>query len=381
MGFEVEIVKYAPPGNGLGYYKGKAVFVPAAAVGDVVRVFTLKEKKRFIIAGIETVVSPSAERIEAACPHYNVCGGCSLMHLPYKKQIDLKQQMMADVFNGASLQINPDILPCQRDQQFRYRSQLKCSNGFVGYSEKHRHHVFEVTECLILAQGIQKTLPVLKRLGRMHCEFRLLESSLNGDVSLTVSENGLSNPVPGFPQLIKEDYGFGEIELNSDSFSQSNPLTTRSIIEDLLAASEDCESACELYCGSGTFSIPLAKKMNRLVGFDVDPKAIETAKKNAERHDLNHATFNKANLEKNVEIPSVDMILVDPPRKGLSQTALSKIGRSGASKLLYVSCDPATLARDASILIKDYRFNIDFIRGYDMYCHSTHLEALATFIR
>lgn len=381
VSFQVEISKYAPPGHGLGYYNGKAVFVPATAVGDVVNVIGVREKKRFITASLIEIVSPSADRITAECPHYDLCGGCSLMHLPYAKQIELKQQLLRETFQQFALSVNPVVIPSPHRKEFRFRSQLKCSDSIVGFSKRNSNQVFNLTDCLVLSRGIQHHIGQIKQLGRSQCEFHFLASLSEGTVALTITENGRNHPVPGFPSSVIEDYGFGSVLLHSSGFAQSNPFVTRMIIDALLVESRGAKEICELYCGCGTFSIPLARQVERLVGIDIDKKSVETAEKNAARNRLKNTHFQRMNLEKKRVPIEADTIVVDPPRKGLTQTALHRIGQSKAERLLYVSCHPATLARDASSLVTEQGFEMTDLKGYDMYCHSTHLETLAIFRR
>lgn len=381
MSFQVEICKYVPPGDGLGYYNGKAVFVSAVATGDVVKVDPVKEKKRFIIASPIEIVSPSPDRIPAECPHYQFCGGCSLMHLPYQKQVELKQQMLRETFEQSEILVNPTVVPAPQQKEFRFRSQIRCHDSIVGFSKRNSNQVFDLTDCLVVSPGIQHHIGQIKQLGRSQCEFHFLESLSEGTVALTITENSRKHSVPGFPPSVNEDYGYGSVTLHSSGFAQSNPFVTRMIIDALLVESRDAKEIYELYCGCGTFSIPLAGQVERLVGFDINRESIETAEKNAARNRLENTLFQTMNLEKKRVPIKADTIVVDPPRKGLTQTALHRIGQSRAERLLYVSCHPATLARDASSLVNEYGFEMTDLKGYDMYCHSTHLEALAIFRR
>ncbi len=180
MLFEVEITKYVPPGDGFAIHNNKAVFVPAAAVGDVVSVYTVKEKNKFIIAAIKDIISPSQDRIDANCPHYSLCGGCSLLHLDYQNQLALKKQMLKEVFSNHHLEIEPDIISSPEKNNFRYRTQLRCIGGKIGFSERNSNKVVEISDCRILSKGISDTLAKLKRLGRTGCEYMLLESQVCG---------------------------------------------------------------------------------------------------------------------------------------------------------------------------------------------------------
>lgn len=370
-----------PPGDGLGYYNGKAVFVPATAVGDIVKVDVIKEKKRLIIASLAEIESPSPDRTQPSCPHYESCGGCSLMHFSYEYQLALKKQMLQEVLKNNRLALNPKIIPSPREDRFRFRAQLKCQGGIVGFSERRGNRVVEVSNCQTLSQEILEQLDPLKRLGYSQAEFLLLASTIDGQVSASIQQTGPASPLPGFPNTIEEDYGFGTICLSSSGFAQSNPFITRLITKELVENCKNTGAICELYCGSGTFSIPMARQTDTFYGFDFSATAIEMAKNNAQKNGFNHAKFKCVNLDKDISIPPVETIMADPPRKGLSKKVLNAIGRSKAQNLLYVSCNPSTLARDINKLRDSSGFTPVSLTAYDMYCHATHLEAFAVLRR
>ncbi len=381
MQFDLEITKYIPPGDGFGIHEGRAVFVPATAIGDVVRVYAVKEKKRFIIAVLKEVLTPAPDRLEAPCPHYTQCGGCSLMHLGYEKQIELKTEMLREILNNHGIEIAAEIVPPSKRTAFRHRTQVRCELGRIGFSERGDNRVVDVPGCLILSPGILAAFNRISKLGAAKSEYLLLESSDSGAVAAAVFNEKHSVPLPGFPSSVEEDYGFGAIELPVCEFAQSNPFTTGQIVADLVGACEGAKRICELYCGCGTFSIPVALKANEFLGYDISKNSIKAAKKNAARHHLDNTVFKSGNLEKASRLPKVETIIVDPPRKGLGKNIIGQIGRSKASKLVYISCNPSTLARDLKSLRDRHGFRISRITGYDMYCHSTHLEVFAVLIR
>jgi 23S rRNA (uracil1939-C5)-methyltransferase len=381
MRFQVEITKMVPPGDGFGYYGEKVVFVPETTTGDVVEVTGIKVKKNFIIASLEQVLSPGPDRVEASCPHYDSCGGCSLMHLSYEHQLRLKQEMLKEVFVRQELDMDPDFVPSPSEYQSRFRTKLKCQDRTIGFSDKNSHKITAIPNCKILSSGIMEKLESLAALGRNNCEFSLIQSRARGEIAVSVTEGGKLGPLPGHPTTIVEDYGFGPLELSSRGFAQSNPLITELIIKNLIQRVNGSDEICELYCGCGTFSIPLAKRVERLVGIDINDGSIKTAEENASLNSLDNTEFISANLEKEITLPKCSTFVADPPRKGLSASLLNKIGKSKASRFLYVSCNPATLTRDARALIQTHAFRLTQLTGFDMYCHSTHCEALAIFER
>ncbi len=381
MQFELEITKFVPPGDGQGIHNSKTVIVPGTAPGDVVRVYSLKENKNSISAALQEVLTSSTDRCDPPCPHFHLCGGCSLMHLNYERQQDLKSQMLSEVLKSNGIDSRPSLFPSPTSFNFRYKTRVRCVNGRLGFSERYSNRVVEIPECKILSRDISSALLQISSLGRANTEFHLLQSQHTGEVAVSVLEGNSLVPLPGFVSSIEEDYGFGPLTLHSHGFAQSNPFVTTEIIRDLQAACLNAERVLELFCGCGTFSLVLAGLASRFYGHDVSPLAIQTAKLNFERLHLLNGEFKAGDLNRLKKLPIADTIVVDPPRKGMGKHVCRLINRSKAAKLVYVSCNPASLARDIRELIGQGGFKLDVLKGYDMYCHATHLELLAVLSR
>jgi 23S rRNA (uracil1939-C5)-methyltransferase len=379
--FELEITKSVPPGDGFGIHNGKGVIVPATTPGDVVRVYSLKESKKIISAALQEVLIPSPDRCDPPCPHFHLCGGCSLMHLSYQQQLDLKKRMLIDILKSNGVDWTPLVRPSPATFNFRYKTRVRCVDGRLGFSERYSNRIVEIPDCKILSREISSTLLQIGSLGRANTEFHLLQSQKTGTVAVSVLEGKKLIPLPGFEPSVEEDYGFGSLTLHSHGFVQSNPFITTEIIEDLQNVSRDSERVCELFCGCGTFSLVLAGSASRLYGYDVSPLAIQTAKTNFLRSNLSNGEFFAGDLNRLKKLPLVNTIVADPPRKGLGKHVCRLINRSKAEKLIYVSCNPTSLARDIRELTGQGGFRLDELKGYDMYCHATHLELLAVLKR
>jgi 23S rRNA (uracil1939-C5)-methyltransferase len=203
------------------------------------------------------------------------------MHLSYANQIALKQRLLTEAFSNQQLAETLLFIASPRAFRFRYRTNVKLEDGIIGFSAKHSHQLVDIHDCRILSQGLVDRLPNLLKLGRNHCEFSLLASSQSADIAISVTENTHLVPLPGYPSSLQEDYGFGAITLNSDGFAQSNPFVTKLICTELLRHVRPADRVWDLYCGCGTFSIPLAQQVETLVGFDISKKSIATAAQNA----------------------------------------------------------------------------------------------------
>lgn len=381
MLFEVKIEKYAPPGNGLGYFQEKAVFVPCTMKGDVVLVSPVKTKKTHIFARVVKILTPARGRIDPQCPHYEFCGACSLLHMNLEDQISLKKSMLLEMLERSDLLTEITMVSAPAGEHFRYRAQLSFKEGTLGFSRRNSHQMIAMPECRVLSRGIKGNLNRLPLKRSKNQEFMLLESKSNQAVAAAIIGGKKGSIVPGFPGSVVENYGYGEIELRCQDFAQSNPAVTGKVIEKILDFVDDSKLITELYCGSGTFSMPLAGKATKVFAYEQSREAIRMAKKNAQKHGLDNIEFEAVDLNKKKFNMGVDIIVTNPPRIGMAATVLNKIVDSTASCLIYISCNPATMIRDIKTLINQGEFRLHEVTGFDMYVHTTHLEVVAILNR
>ena len=382
----VVIEKYAPPGNGLGFYQEKAVFVPQTAVGDEVLVRVEKEKKRYIIGRLEEVVKSGPKRRKVPCPHYAECGGCDLLHLPYRDQLELKQEMLVQVLAGAGIQATVNMVAAPSEFHYRHRALFRRDpeTGEFGFLRRRSHQVAVVPDCLVLAQGLTnllKELTVSPYLPKKTTACYGLASA-GGDFA-AVADNGCNyQAIPGIQETVTENYGFGDLELAASGFAQANPAITRLMIGDLLKYCADVRDVAELYGGSGTFSLPLASIARNLTVYESDSAATARGRRNAARNGLENVHVVSGRVEKKALPKALDTLVVDPPRSGLQPVIIEKMVKSRALQLIYISCNPATLARDlARLKAFSNGFNLDSLSAYDMYAGTTHLEVMAVLKR
>ncbi|MCK5539344.1 MAG: class I SAM-dependent RNA methyltransferase [Deltaproteobacteria bacterium] len=380
------IEKYAPPGNGLGFYQDKAVFVPQTAVGDEVLLTIEKEKKRYIIGRLEEVVKPGSKRRKVPCPYYVVCGGCDLLHLSYSDQLALKKEMLVQVLAGAGILEAVNMVAAPSEFYYRHRALFRSDHetGDFGFLRRRSHQVAVVPDCLVLAQGLKnllKELAVSPDLPKKTTACYGLASS-GEDFAAAVKIGRNFQVLPGIPETVMENYGFGDLELAASGFAQVNPAITRLMISDLLQYCVDVREVSELYGGSGTFSLPLATIARNLTVYESDHAAAARGRRNAARNGLENVRIVSGRVEKKALPKALDTLVVDPPRSGLQPVIIEKMVKSRASQLVYISCNPATLARDlARLKAFDNGFTLDSLNAYDMYAGTTHLEVMAVLKR
>ncbi|MBN2810047.1 MAG: class I SAM-dependent RNA methyltransferase [Deltaproteobacteria bacterium] len=382
----VVIEKYAPPGNGLGFYQDKAVFVPQTAVGDEVLIRVEKEKKRYLLGSLAEIIKPGPDRRQEPCPHYAECGGCDLLHLPYSAQLALKKEMLNQVLTGVGITTSVKMVAAPNEFAYRHRAHFRRDpqSGNFGFLRRRSHQVATIPACLILAPALANMLENLSRAKGLSSAITACYGLAgSGGACAAAAENGHRLvAIPGYAESVMENYGFGELELAASGFAQANPAVTRLMLQDLSNVCRKEGTAAELYGGSGTFSLALANLVKDLTVYESDPKAAARGQRNVARNGLKNVKFVSGRVENKSLPANLDILLVDPPRTGLDAQVVEKIVHSRASKLIYVSCNPATLARDLGRLNNFADgFILKSLAAYDMYAGTTHLEVMALLER
>ncbi len=426
-------------GEGIGKIEGFTVFVKDALPQEKVSVKIVKVKKNFAYGRLMEIIEPSENRVQPKCGVYKRCGGCSLQHLSYEAQLDFKTKKVYDALTRIGGFKNPTVeRAVGMDNPFYYRNKAqfpvgKDKNGVkIGFYAPRSHDIVDVEECIIqnkinrqindiircfiTEEGIE---PYDESTGRgllRHIVTRV--GFVTGEVLVCLVVNG--RKIPSSEKLVKKlrdikgvkgivlnvntkktnvilgdeiivlwgqnfitDYiGNVKFEVSIKSFYQVNPLQTKVLYEKALelAGLSGDENVLDLYCGIGTISLFLAQKAKNVIGIEIVEQAVKDAERNAEINGFKNARFIAGSAEE--VIPDIykngfkpDLIVVDPPRKGCDSVVIDTIVKMSPQKVVYVSCDPSTLARDLKILCeRGYKF--DKVHVVDQFCHSTHVETV-----
>ena len=384
--FRLTVEKFAPPGNGLGFYGGKAVFVSAAVPGDELEVVVEKEKKNYIIGSLKTILKASPDRCRVPCSVYMECGGCDLLHLDYSRQTSLKLEMLNEILRRAGIDCVCSLIPAPGQRGWRHRARFHYDPKLnrLGFRARRRHHVVPVNRCLALDKELISLAEKLTRDETLPPD----ATGVSGLVSSRkeVAAQGWREkqmiPLGRIATLVRENYGCGEMVLSAAGFAQANPGVVSLMLEDLKKHCPRVGNTMELYGGSGTFSLFLAAISRQVTVCESDRAAATRGRENAARNGRDNVRVIHVPSEK-VRFPAaVDLVFVDPPRSGLSPLVRRKILASGASRLVYVSCNPATLARDLAAFAQETEgFRVRRLTAFDMYPGTTHLETIAYLSR
>jgi tRNA/tmRNA/rRNA uracil-C5-methylase (TrmA/RlmC/RlmD family) len=361
----VEIVDIAFGGEGVARLEDFVIFVPFVAPGERVEVEITEVKKRFARARLLQVTKPAAERVDAPCRYFGQCGGCQYQHLTYPAQLRIKHKQVADQFQrigGLSPELVEAVVPCP--QPFGYRNRImirsqwdKVKQGLsIGFIRSDSRLVVDIEEC------------------------RIAEPALNQEI-LRVRARP---PPKGGLKVVLRVPPEGWV-VPPDSFFQNNFFLLPGLVDVVRERlrSSGARHLADIYCGVGFFSIELASIVDSFVGVEYDQMAIKAARRNAASRGITNGEFIAGAAEE--LLPSLlsrlqansTTVLLDPPRKGCRPEMLDALRQTRPAQLIYVSCHPATMARDLNILCAGDVFRIARMVPLDMFPQTAHIECVA----
>lgn len=340
----------------------------------------IREKKgKTAFAEIVEVLEPGTDRITPLCQYFGRCGGCDFQQMTYQAQLKAKVGIIRDCLKRlGKIELESEIPIIASPKDFGYRSRAQwhadTRHQKIGYFKRYSHNIIDIETCPILDKKLQETLVNLRQTLKweeLWAELIEIETATNGEqVSLYSTE--IIEPT----EKIGFEVSGNRYLYDAESFFQGNPLLIEDLIKTAVEGAKG-ETALDLYCGVGLFSLPLARNFAKVIGIEANEKAIEFAKENAELTRLGNIEFYAENtgewLTENT-LQNVDFILLDPPRTGAEKETIEKILQLKPKQISYVSCDPATLARDLRILTENY--SIESITALDLFPQTHHVETV-----
>ncbi len=422
-------------GRGIARIDGKAVFVEGALPGEVVAITTLKRKPTYEIARADSIAKPNAARVQPQCPHFGVCGGCSLQHFDAAAQVAAKQRTLEDALWHIGRVRPGQMLPPIHGPAWEYRHRARLSvrhvakkgGVLIGFHERKSSYVADMTSCAVLPRRISDLLPKLRVLiGGLTVRDRLPQIELAvGDgadaahalvlrilaplatadeaalvafadahgVQFYLQPGGPGTVAPLRPSPPTLAYVLPEFGLrfpySPTEFTQVNPAINRVLVRRALALLDPRpnDRIADFFCGIGNFTLPIARRGADVVGIEGSAALVQRAADNAAANGLAaRATFRVADLfaatpESLEALGPLDKILVDPPREGAIALVKALPGDGAPRRIVYASCSPATLARDAAVLVHDHGYALAAAGVVNMFPHTAHVESIAMFTR
>lgn len=431
---------YASGGEGVARIEGMAVFVMGALRGERADVFIEHVGHSAAWGRVERLRSPSPARVEPDCPYFGRCGGCQLRHMTYAEELEAKRRRVEDALRrigGAELAVDV-IHGAENTLRYRNKVQFPVAQGAIGYYQGGTHRVVDIDDCLLqpeldtacraAVKGWMENFRVPaydERTGKGLVRHLFLRTNAAGEALCCVAANGRKLPregelvdalraaAPGLAGVVlsvntqktnvilgrefrtlwgrdwlEEELCGHVFRLSVPSFFQVNREQTQVLYRRALefAALTGTETVVELYCGIGTISLTLAERAGQVIGVEVVPQAVEDARENARRGGLEDKTRfecgDAAELAARLEEEGVrpDVVVVDPPRKGLAAEAVQAIARLAPDRVVYVSCDPATLARDVKRLA-ELGYDPARAEAVDLFPRTAHVETIVLLQR
>ena len=383
MNLEVEVERILPGGMGLAHAGGKTVFVSLAAPGDRLRVRVDCEQGNVLFASIEEIITPSPLRVEPPCPYFGRCGGCDFQQLAYDAQLTAKAEMIRDCLHRiARLENVPEIVVTPSPNVWRYRMratwQIDREQRTIGYYERGSRRVCDVADCAVLQPDLEEKLERVRA-----TEWREIPEELK-HLDVVAGENGVSF-APSFAAFQTSELslrvGDEVYQYNAETFFQINPSLLGALIEFALADAVG-ERGLDLYSGVGLFTLPLARRFESVVAVEANSAAARFARRNLQHADLTNTRIITATVTdwfRNGSMDAVDFVLLDPPRAGAESAVINGILRLKALRICYVSCDPATLARDLKKLMAG-GYMVQSLRAFDLFPQTHHVETVVHLV-
>ncbi len=415
----IDALSHGPAG--VGRVDGKVIFVPGTVPGDVVEVVIDEEKKRYATGHVVQLLQPSAQRRTPPCPYVARCGGCPWQHVSYAEQLRAKEMTVQEQLRRIGGIAEPPILPiipAPQEWHYRHRIRLHGQDGRFGFSPPHSHEVVEIESCLIAREDVAAQLDTARTWGAtLRTAVRQIEI-LGGEPSASISSIVLVGTADGsfqpqdaetctiflaaHPQIAglvlvgdrwRRSWGnmavsfvpeadSGTLQVNHGTFTQVNPAGNRALITSVLTlgAFHNQQKVIELYCGAGNLSLPIARRVHSLIGIEHDREAVADAHANAARMGQTNTRFITASVYAGIqqllrEGVQGDVIVLDPPRAGVAEV-IDAVPRFGARAVIYVSCDPATLARDLRRL-HTHGYRLHAVQPVDLFPQTYHVETVA----
>ncbi|MCB1559579.1 MAG: 23S rRNA (uracil(1939)-C(5))-methyltransferase RlmD [Xanthomonadales bacterium] len=427
--FEIEITDLSHDGRGVGRRDGKTVFVAGALAGETVRARQTRRHRSFDEAQVLEVLTPSPDRVDPKCPHYEMCGGCALQHLAEAKQIEAKQHVLLENLSRIG-EVKPEnVLAPLSDQRWGYRRKARLGvkwvaqkqRAIVGFRERNPRFVADLSRCEVLTPSVGERIEALSELvtsmdarerlpqieiaagdDAVALVFRHLEPLSDADIDrlrafakdtglvIYLQPKGIDTVHP-LDEPVALRFRIPAADLTLDflplDFVQVNAGMNQKMIAQALSLLDPQadDRVLDLFCGLGNFTLPIARRAGQVVGVEGDDGLVARARDNAANNGIGNAEFHAADLTTDLSAEPwmrdrPNKLLLDPPRSG-AEAVIHQLDFKGIDRVVYVSCHPGSLGRDAGIMVREKGYRLKAAGAMDMFPHTAHVESIALFER
>jgi 23S rRNA (uracil1939-C5)-methyltransferase len=427
---EILIEKLAYEGFGLGHLKnGKTAFVRKSVPGDKLAISPTRIKKNFEEAMIQKIIHPSAERIQSECSHFDICGGCEMQQISYENQLKHKAEILKKMFDHAKVSIDIQPILPGSNEQFFYRNVMRYSFmtdssakiSLAMHDANDYRNLIPIDKCLLLSERTNQIIDeILQHINKLYYsenpfkQIRFREAKFTNELMVEIftdtntlpSKDGITEILKAYPEIksfyhcemlsgdninnvrrkivygspiIYEKIGKYRFQISPDSFFQTNSFGIETLYNKVKQISEISpkDSVLDLFCGTGTIGIYLSNMANKVTGIEINQNAINDARANSRLNSVINTEFICQDADKylSLEKQDFDVVVVDPPRTGLTKDTINNISKMNFRSLIYVSCNPATMIRDIK-LFRSLGINLTFLQPIDMFPQTHHIECV-----
>lgn len=390
---KIEVLKLDNFGRGITYLNDKICFIENALPKEVVEIEIIKETNKYLEAKVTKYIEKSPLRIEEECPYSNICGGCNLNHICFNEENKFKLEKVKSIMNKYA-NIDPDLVKgiIYHDRNnYRNKLILHGNKESLGLYKENTNEIIPINDCLIVNPKINEIIKVLNNSVKEITEVIIKTSNDNSKVMVKITGNIdnidilkelcdvliINNEYKTDKHVIETSIGNKKYIEGIDSFFQINNTLTKELYDEVLENVKDKKynQVLDLYCGTGTIGIYISEYANKIIGIDYNESNINDANKNKELNNLTNIEFINSKVEDKIDtFKDIDLVIVDPPRAGLDTKTKDYLKEINPEKIIYVSCDPITLARD----IKDLdTYKVNYIKVFNMFPRTYHCESIA----
>lgn len=398
--YKVEISKFDHQGRGIGKVNNKVIFVSKTLPTEIVDVNIVTDKKKFYEGEVKEILKTSSKRIESICPYFNNCGGCQFLNLNYLDSLDYKQRKVEEIMNkyvDLSFKINP-IISCDENLYYRNKTTFQVDND-IGFFKEKTNCLIPIDKCYISDIKINDIYKIIKdKLNLINIKQIVIRATKNTKEVMVIFKTKGYIEKNNILSLLKDQvssiyvndeliYGKNKIieklcnkkfYISPNSFFQVNTLQAEKLYNKAIEYANITEedTVLDLYCGTGTIGIIASSQAKKVIGIELNKDAIKDANENKNLNSIENIEFYAGDVGKilNKNNYKPDVIIVDPPRAGLDNLAINQILNIKSERLVYVSCDLMTLARDLKKLSEYY--DILELTPVDMFPHTSHVECV-----
>ena len=395
--YETKILRLNNEGEGIGIVEGITTFIPYALPNELVKVKITEINDNYLRGTVQEVLETSKDKVEAICPKFYECGGCNLMHLNYEKQLEFKKEKIENIFKKVSNE-NIKVTNIYSKENLYYRNKvvLKVNKNKIGFYKEKTNEIIQIEECFLVDKKINEVIKQLKKFINKYQDNNINEIMIrviNNKVMISLDNISLNYKdvfIDKFKALdsiyINDNLIYGDkvlvenidnlkFNISPKSFFQVNKEISKMMYEKAISYIDKSDTTLDLYSGTGTITMLLSKKSKKVIGIEVVKDAVKDANNNIKENNINNVEFICSKVENKIDtLKNINNIVMDPPRSGSDKKTLKTLLEINPERIIYISCNPVTLARDYNTLKEKYI--IKEINAYDMFPNTYHVESV-----